>query len=116
MSIGKFAQTLILANPNMTNTEVLGAIKLAYPEAKTSMACIAWYKSDLRKKGNLAPRAAQPASVEDQIKFLEAKLEELKAKQVPVEEPKVEAPVEEPKVEAPVEEPKHGKKKDKVTQ
>lgn len=105
MSIGKFAQTLILANPNMTNTEVLGAIKLAYPEAKTSMACIAWYKSDLRKKGSLAPRAAQPASVEDQIKFLEAKLEELKAKQVP-------APIEKPKAEEPPVEHKKGKKQE----
>ena len=97
MSIGKFVQSLILAKPEMTNTQVLDAVKLAYPEAKTSMACIAWYKSDLRKKGNLAPRAAQPATVEDQIKFLESKLVELKAKQVPTEEPK------------------HDKKKDKVT-
>lgn len=82
MSIGKFTQSLILANPELTNTQILAKVLEVYPTAKTSMACIAWYKSDMRKKGSLAPRAAQPASVEDQIKFLEARLAELKAKQV----------------------------------
>ena len=55
MSIGKFASNLILTT-SKSNTEILEAVKAAFPEAKTSMACIAWYKSDLRKKGKLAKR------------------------------------------------------------
>lgn len=105
MSIGKFTQSLILTNPELTNTQILEKVLEVYPTAKTSMACIAWYKSDMRKKGQLASRKAQPATVEDQIKYMEAKLAELKAKQA--EEAKVEEPT--------AEEPKHGKKKDKVT-
>lgn len=94
MSIGKYAQALILNKPEMTNTQILEQILSVYPEAKTSMACIAWYKSDLRKKGMLASRKAQPLSLEDQIKFLEAKRDELLAlkasKEVELEEAKTE--------------------------
>ena len=82
LTIGKFAQGLILDNPEMTNSEILENIQVAFPAAKTSMACIAWYKSDLRKKGMIAKRGATPATVEEQIKALEAKLEALKATQV----------------------------------
>ena len=107
MSIGKFAQSLILTNPELTNTQILEKVLEVYPTAKTSMACIAWYKSDMRKKGQLASRKAQPASVEDQIKYMEAKLAELKAKQAPAP---VESPVE-PELVGPVEEPKKKGKK-----
>lgn len=94
MSIGKFAQSLILTNPKLTNTQILEKVLEVYPTAKTSMACIAWYKSDMRKKGMLASRKAQPLSLEDQIKFLEAKRDELLAlkasKEVELEEAKTE--------------------------
>jgi hypothetical protein len=81
MSIGKFAQNLILENPALTNQEILDLVLETYPQAKTSMACIAWYKSDLRKKGILAKRGAPVATVEEQIEALEAKLAKLKATQ-----------------------------------
>lgn len=55
MSIGKFASNLILTT-SMSNTEILEAAKKQFPEAKTTMACIAWYKSDLRKKGKIPAR------------------------------------------------------------
>ena len=57
MSIGKFCSNLILTT-NLSNTEILNAVKEQYPEAKTSIACIAWYKSDLRKK-KLIPARGQ---------------------------------------------------------
>ena len=55
MSIGKFASNLILTT-QLSNTEILEAVKKQFPSAKTTMACIAWYKSDLRKKGLIAKR------------------------------------------------------------
>ena len=55
MSIGKFASNLILTT-SKSNTEILEAVRKQFPEAKTTMACIAWYKSDLRKKGKIAKR------------------------------------------------------------
>jgi len=55
MSIGKFASNLILTT-SKSNTEILAEVRKAFPEAKTTMACIAWYKSDLRKKGKIAKR------------------------------------------------------------
>lgn len=78
MTIGKFAQTTILSNPTWTNQQVLDHVKLNFPNGKTSMACIAWYKSDMRKKGELAKRGAQQVSLADQIKALEEKLEAMK--------------------------------------
>jgi hypothetical protein len=70
MSIGKFAVNLILTT-ELSNTQILEAVKVAYPESKTTMACIAWYKSDLRKKGKIAKRGAElprVLPVEGQIK------------------------------------------------
>ena len=58
MSIGKFASNLILTT-NKSNTEILAEVRKAFPEAKTTMACIAWYKSDLRKKGKIPARGAE---------------------------------------------------------
>jgi hypothetical protein len=83
MSIGKFAKNLIQTT-SLSNTEILAKVQEAFPTAKTSMACIAWYKSDLRKKGLIAKRHEVPAvkSVDAQINELHIKLNELRAKQV----------------------------------
>lgn len=51
MSIGKFAREAIKANPTMKNDDILALVKAQFPNAKTTYACIAWYKSDMRKKG-----------------------------------------------------------------
>jgi hypothetical protein len=53
MGIGQFCRHLLLNNQKLTNTEVLKRVLLVFPDAKTTMACIAWYKTDLRKKGQL---------------------------------------------------------------
>ena len=78
MSIGKFASNLILTTA-MSNTEVLEAVKKQFPEAKTTMACIAWYKSDLRKKGLIASKRAPALTTEQKIEALRAQLEVLEA-------------------------------------
>jgi len=55
LSIGAFCKDKIL-NTNWTNMEILDSVKSTYPNAKTSYACIAWYRSDLRSKGEIGPR------------------------------------------------------------
>jgi hypothetical protein len=56
MSIGKFVRDAVLLNPEAKNDDILKLVKAKFPEAKTSYACIAWYKSDMRKKGIIASK------------------------------------------------------------
>lgn len=75
MSIGKFVREAILANAEATTQEILDQVQAQFPEAKTSPACIAWYKSDMRKKGllgggRIGNREAQCAKLQDEIDFL----------------------------------------------
>ena len=46
--VGERARQLIREGI-MDNKGILEQIKKEYPDAKTSMACIAWYKSDIKK-------------------------------------------------------------------
>lgn len=48
MKVGQRAKQLILEG-KLDNKGILEQIKKEYPNAKTSIACIAWYKSDLKK-------------------------------------------------------------------
>ena len=70
MNIGQLCKYLIL-NSELSNTEILEIVKDKFPEAKTSPACIAWYKSDLRKSGMLGPRQSK--------NHIELSVEELEA-------------------------------------
>lgn len=54
VSIGARSRELI--KQGLSNTTILETIKKEFPNGKTTMACIAWYKSDMRKKGLLAKR------------------------------------------------------------
>jgi len=47
--VGERCKQLILEGV-LDNKGILEQIKKEYPGGKTSMACIAWYKSDLKKK------------------------------------------------------------------
>jgi hypothetical protein len=47
--VGKLAQELILAGG--TNEDVFKEVKAKFPEAKTSMASINWYRNKLRSDG-----------------------------------------------------------------
>jgi hypothetical protein len=47
--VGKLAQELILAGGD--NESVFNAVKAKFPEAKTSMASINWYRNKLRGEG-----------------------------------------------------------------
>ena len=59
--IGVFAKEKILAG--LTNAEVLAAVKANFPSAKTSSACIGYYRSKLVEAGQLtSSRRAKAAS------------------------------------------------------
>lgn len=51
LGIGKFIQDLMIKDPTRSNKDLLKAALEQFPTAQTSSACIAWYRSDLRKKG-----------------------------------------------------------------
>ena len=68
VTVGATAIAIILTQPELTNQQVLEKVKETFPAAQTSMACIAWYKSKLRKEGKIGARvfakktSAQPAA------------------------------------------------------
>ena len=53
MNIGQFITWLIL-NTEKSNTEILEAVHEKFEGAKTTPACVAWYKTKLRKQGLIA--------------------------------------------------------------
>lgn len=53
-SIGSRSRQLI--KEGHSNAVILEMIRTEFPQAKTTVACIAWYKSDMRKKGLLAKK------------------------------------------------------------
>lgn len=61
VSIGSTAIKLILENPDWANQQVLEEVKKRFPSAQTTMACIAWYKSKLRKEGKIGQRVFKKA-------------------------------------------------------
>jgi hypothetical protein len=93
MSIGKYARELILADASLTNDAILALVKQKFPVAKTTYACIAWYKSDMRKKGLIAKRVVTVENLDEQMEQLQVqlqKLQELKDSLVEAQEPQEE--------------------------
>lgn len=52
-----------------TNQEILDTIKAEFPSAKTTVACVAWYKADMRKKGLLAPKGHKTVYVVNGVEY-----------------------------------------------
>jgi hypothetical protein len=52
MGIGQFVRWM-LKNTSKTNAEILELTLKTFEGSKTTAACIAWYKTDMRKKGLL---------------------------------------------------------------
>jgi hypothetical protein len=79
MSIGQYARELIIASPSASNQEILDQVKARFTEAKTSLACIAWYKSNMKKNGTKQSAPAQRTLelVEDEIVQTKLKLASL---------------------------------------
>ena len=67
VSIGQTAISIILTQPELTNQQVLEKVKELRPSAQTTMACIAWYKSKLRKEGRIGARVFKKKSDTQQV-------------------------------------------------
>lgn len=81
-SIGSVARGYITANPAMKNEEILALVKNDFPEAKTSLACIGWYKSKMKKEAKAAPAVARTVEqIEQEILELQCELDDLKEAQ-----------------------------------
>ena len=67
VSIGQTAIKIILDQPELSNQQVLDEVKKLFPSAQTTMACIAWYKSKLRKEGKIGARVFKKKSATQQV-------------------------------------------------
>lgn len=56
-TIGSVAEGAI--RMGATNVEALEAVKSEFPKSKTSMPCIQWYRTKLRKSGAPVPTARE---------------------------------------------------------
>jgi len=61
LGIGSFIKEHI-RTAECTNNQILEMVKLQFPEAKTSYACVAWYRTQLRKAGEIGPRVSAKKS------------------------------------------------------
>ena len=75
--IGQYVQR-VMANTTLKNAEILKLVGEQFPAAKTTAACIAWYRTDLKKKPVVKEENLE--TIDAEIKATETKLEELKAK------------------------------------
>lgn len=80
MNIGQYARNLIKQNPGLKNSAIRDLVLEQFPEAKTSEASIAWYRSDMKKneKVNVQPVVRTAEMIEAEIEALKAELEEVK--------------------------------------
>ena len=56
-TIGSVAENAIRSGAN--NAQALHAVLRVFPKAKTSMACISWYRQKLRRDGEPVPTARE---------------------------------------------------------
>ena len=68
ITVGATAIKIILDRPELTNKQVLEEVQKIFPSAQTTMACIAWYKSKLRKEGKIGPRVFKKAPKVEEAK------------------------------------------------
>jgi hypothetical protein len=57
LGIGKLAQQAIRSG--MTNEETLLAVLAAFPDARTTVGCIRWYRNRMRKRGEDVPTSRE---------------------------------------------------------
>lgn len=58
--VGATIRELIKKDQELTNAEVAEKAMKAHPDSSTNAACVAWYRNDMRKKGDI--KAAKKAA------------------------------------------------------
>jgi hypothetical protein len=59
--VGAFIREVLTETPEATANDVLAMVQKKWPEAKTSAACVGWYRSQMYKNGDLKKAAVQKA-------------------------------------------------------
>ena len=72
--VGRVAREAIRAG--MTNAEALEHVHETFPSARTTMACIQWYRHDLRSKGERVLSARGVRAVRDAAAAAAIKLDQ----------------------------------------
>jgi hypothetical protein len=62
VTIGSVAREAILAG--QSNKETLATVKAQFPDSKTTLNSINWYRNDLRKKGHDVPSPQKAKATE----------------------------------------------------
>lgn len=83
MNIGNFCRAQILLGKK--NAEILELVQKQFPEAKTTAACVAWYKSDMRKKGMIEKKVTAKAMTKEDLLAALALLEQVKEPEAEVQ-------------------------------
>ena len=81
-SIGSFARNIIATRNELSNAQVLELVLQQFPNAKTSIACIAWYKSNMKKTGY----KAAVVEIVRTLDIIQAELDDAKLKVEMLEE------------------------------
>ena len=55
--VGATIRELIKKDDELSNSEVAEKALKAHPESSTNAACVAWYRNDMRKKGEIKKAA-----------------------------------------------------------
>jgi hypothetical protein len=55
--VGATIRELIKKKPDTPNADIAAAALKAHPDSSTNAACVAWYKNDMRKKGEIKKAA-----------------------------------------------------------
>lgn len=55
--VGETIRALIKKNQEMSNADVAERAKKAHPDSSTNAQCVAWYRNDMRKKGDIRKAA-----------------------------------------------------------
>lgn len=88
--VGSRAKELILTT-SLTNNEILEIVRKEHPLRKTTYACIAWYRNDLKKNPPEVPEKTlndfyqERDDLYEQLEALENTIQEMEKAQEPVE-------------------------------
>jgi hypothetical protein len=61
LGVGAFIRELLAETPEMPALDVLAKVQKKWPGAKTSVACVGWYRSKMYKSGDLKKTAVAKA-------------------------------------------------------
>jgi hypothetical protein len=62
LGIGEFCMNLMRTHPGMSNEQILDKCRERFPDARTKMSSIYWYRNEVRKENGSSPRGRRAAA------------------------------------------------------